>query len=123
MDKNLIEKAKKVKTKEELTELLKQHGVEISSEQTDKLFSEIKSYGEIKDDDLDNVSGGGCYSPDGYLKTTIGYGCNKYERVDGAISGVDGTCYLCKYWNRDGSYMPLLVMGQSLKCMHPENRR
>lgn len=122
-NKNLIEKARKVKSVEELIALAKENGVELPLEEANKIFCEIKEYGEIKDDDLDKVSGGGCYSPEGYLKTTIGYGCDLYERVDGAISGVEGTCYMCKYWNRAGSFMPTIIMGQALKCMHPGNKR
>lgn len=123
MKKELIEKAVNVKSKEELESLLNENGVDIPSDRLDELYGQIQSYGEIKDDDLDFVSGGGCYSPDGYLKTTIGYGCDLYERVDGAISGVDGTCYMCRYWNRDGVYLPLAAMGQTGKCMHTGNKR
>ncbi len=123
MDRELIEKAKNVKSGEELAALLKENGIDVPDDKIDEIYSQLKLYGEIGDDDLNKVSGGSCYSPEGYLKTTMGYGCGKYERVDGAISGVEGTCYLCKYWDRTGSYMPLLVMGQALKCMHPDNRR
>lgn len=125
MDKEIIKKAKNVKSKEELMVLLKDNGVDITADKVDELYQEICSYGEIGDDDLDKVSGGGCYSPEGYLKTTIGYGCDLYERVEGTASGagVEGTCYMCRYWNRDGVYLPLAVMGQTGKCMHTGNKR
>ena len=91
--------------------------------------------GELSDDELDNVAGGGCYSSGGRLKTTCGHRCKHY--VDGPSTfGVKGTCCRCLYWGVD----PLAVKGglwatiieltikaakamEPRECYHPANRR
>ena len=91
--------------------------------------------GELSDDELDNVAGGGCYSSGGRLKTTCGHKCRHY--VDGPSTfGVKGTCCRCLYWGVD----PLAVKGglwttiieltiraakamEPRDCYHPANRR
>ena len=59
----VIEKAKKAKTCEELIELAKGEGVEISAEEA-KYYLELLNpkTGELSDDELDDVSGGACKS-------------------------------------------------------------
>lgn len=57
--KEMIEKAKTVKSTEELLELAKANGVEMSEEEAKTHFAQLNpKCGEIDDDDLDNVSGG-----------------------------------------------------------------
>ena len=119
-NKNLIEKARKVKSVDELITLAKDNGVELPLEEANKIFSEIKEYGEIKDDDLDKVSGGGCYRHDGYLYTTIGYGCEHYE--ERGSFGVAGTCCRCKYWDYS-KVSQVVIIGQPMVCMCEANRR
>lgn len=56
----LIAMAKSVKSAEELSELAKTGGVELTEEESVGLFSRLNACGELSDDELDSVSGGGC---------------------------------------------------------------
>jgi len=59
----MIEKAKAAKSAEELLELAKANGVEMTSDEAKSYFAQLNpKSGELDDDDLDNVAGGagGC---------------------------------------------------------------
>ena len=68
--KELLEKAKTAKTAEELAEMAKAEGMSMTAEEAEKIFAELNRSGELSDEELDNVAGGGCTgrfapSPDG----------------------------------------------------------
>ena len=92
MNKELLAKAKETKTPEELLALAKENGAELTEESAKAYFDRLHPQtGELSDDELDNVAGGGCYSSGGRLKTTCGHKCRHY--VDGPSTfGVKGTC-------------------------------
>lgn len=56
----LMSKARKAADVEELLELAKSENIELTEEKAKKLFAELHAEGEISDDELDNVAGGGC---------------------------------------------------------------
>ena len=58
ISKELLEKAKTVKTAEELLALAKNEGIELTEEQAEKAFAELNKTGELSDEELDNVAGG-----------------------------------------------------------------
>ena len=61
MDKNLILKAKEAKSVEELMALAKENGIELNEEDAKMYFEQFNSKkGELSDDELDAVAGGGC---------------------------------------------------------------
>ena len=60
MNEELIAKAKEAKSVEELLALAGENGVEMTEENAKALFERLQSSGELADDELDNVSGGGC---------------------------------------------------------------
>ncbi len=60
--KELIEKAKKCETVQELLALAKENDIEMNEEQANNLLIGMKKAGELSDRELDNVSGGGCGS-------------------------------------------------------------
>jgi predicted ribosomally synthesized peptide with nif11-like leader len=61
----MIEKAKAAKSAEELLEIAKANGVEMTAEEAATYFAQLNpKSGELDDDDLDNVAGGGCGSSD-----------------------------------------------------------
>lgn len=65
MNKELIEKAKNVKSVDELLALAKANGVELTTEDAEIYYAKLNPpMGEISEDELDNVSGGGCSSSD-----------------------------------------------------------
>ena len=57
--KELLEKAKTAKTAEELLAMAKAENIELSAEQAAKAFAELNKTGELSDEELDNVAGGG----------------------------------------------------------------
>ena len=60
----MIEKAKAAKTAEELLELAKANGVEMTADEAKTYFAQLNpKSGELDDDDLDNVAGG-CGDPE-----------------------------------------------------------
>ncbi len=122
MEDNIIKKARNCKSTEELIALAKENGAELTCEQAESYFKSMHESGELSDEELDNVSGGGCYSDDGYLMTTIGYGCEHFEDYGEGALGVDGTCCRCKYWDQNAASQAI-VLGQPAPCRHPANRK
>ena len=60
MNEELIAKAKEAKSTEELLALAGENGVEMTEENAKAIFERLQSAGELADDELDSVSGGGC---------------------------------------------------------------
>lgn len=78
MHQELITKAKAAKSVEELLELAKASNVELSEEQAKEYFAKLNpTKGELSDDELDDVSGGGC----GESKTKYCPNCNSELRM------------------------------------------
>ena len=64
-DSEIIEKAKSAESVEELLEIAKANNVEITAEDASAYFAQLNPRcGELNDDELDNVAGGGCSSTD-----------------------------------------------------------
>ena len=89
----LIEKAKQAKSAEELITLAKENKIELSAEEAKEYFERLNKSGELSDDELDNVSGGGCGSNDEWLNN--GYNCRK-EGCHGTYEwDADERFYIC----------------------------
>lgn len=58
----LMEKAGKAESVEELLALAKENDVELSKEAAEEYFAKMNKTGELSDEELDNVAGGGCGS-------------------------------------------------------------
>ena len=128
----IIAKAKEAKTSEELMDLAKENNIDLTEEEAKRYYAQLHpTMGELSDDELDNVAGGGCYSEGGRLETTCGYKCKHY--VEGRKSGVKGTCFRCKYWGVDPDAVKaglwntvlevILDAAQTRECFHPANRK
>ena len=77
----MIEKAKAAKNIEELLEIAKAEGVEMSADEAATYFAQLNpKSGEINDDDLDSVAGGACQ------------GSNANRRKAHLIEGACQTC-------------------------------
>ena len=59
ISKELLEKAKMAKTAKELLAMEKAENIELTEEQAAKAFAELNKMGELSDEELDNVAGGG----------------------------------------------------------------
>lgn len=56
----IIEKAKRAKSAEELTALAKENGIELTEDEAKEYFERLNKSDELSDEELDNVAGGGC---------------------------------------------------------------
>ena len=74
LNKELLAKAKEAKTPEELLTLAKENGMELTEAEAKTYFDLLHPQtGELSDDELDNVSGGGCGPT--YYKACMADGC------------------------------------------------
>ena len=78
----LMEKARAAKSAKELMSLAKENGVEMTEEEAQAYFSQLNKSGELADDELDSVAGGGCHSGGGKLVVTV---------------GTQKDCFVCKH--------------------------
>lgn len=63
LNKELLAKAKNAKTPEELIALAKENGTEMTEESAEAYYNLLHPQnGEVSDDELDNVAGGGCHN-------------------------------------------------------------
>lgn len=76
----LIKQAKAVGSPEELLALAKENNMELTEEEATAYFAQLHGKsGELSDDELDDVAGGGCHAGDGRLITTIHNVCEYYK--------------------------------------------
>ncbi|MGN0154810.1 MAG: hypothetical protein ACI4A3_10175 [Lachnospiraceae bacterium] len=76
----LIKKAKEAKSPEELQSLAKENNMELTEEEATAYFAQLHGKtGELSDDELDNVAGGGCHTGDGRMITTIIHVCEHFK--------------------------------------------
>lgn len=98
---------------EELKRLAEANGTEMTDESAKAYFEMLHPQsGEISDDELDNVAGGGCYKGDGRLIVSAGHSCIEWSckrciakrthtqfgkcSVCGKLSNCNN-CYWCSY--------------------------
>ena len=60
ISKELLEKAKQAKSPEELLAMAKAENIELNAEEAAQAFAKMNKNGELSDEELDNVAGGGC---------------------------------------------------------------
>lgn len=120
MNQELLEKVKEAKSAEELLSLAKENGVELTEDEAAEYFAQLNKSGELSDEELDNVSGGGCYKKDGRLVVTVWSNCEEFvckkcgrkntgdhfhiqtqNGVDQRVSYMQ-QCMNCKYMSYEG---------------------
>ncbi len=125
MDQDILNEIKKARSKEEIMALLKEKGVAIGEKDAARYFKALNKTGEIDGDELDNVSGGACYSDDGYLMVTCGYSCSYFQKSVASDSN-RAKCSCCMYWDKPWGDTGTEIgtwFGLPLKCVHPANRK
>ena len=97
LNKELLVKAKEAKTPEELLTLAKENGMEMTAEEAQKIFAQLHSQsGELSDDELDNVAGGGCHNGGRLVVSAMHY-CDEWRcEDDGSQWVIDGMLECCK---------------------------
>ncbi|MDE7399065.1 MAG: hypothetical protein K2N06_06000 [Oscillospiraceae bacterium] len=121
----LIEKARQAKSPEELLVLAKENEIELTEDEAKAYFEQLNKSGELSDDELDNVAGGGCYTDDGRLVVTPCYSCKRYECK---VCGNTGN-HLCKWSSKTSVYTAAQCSkckyctksGVRMLCNHPLN--
>ena len=84
----LIAKAKAANTAEELLELAKANGVEMTEEEANTYFAQLSANGTVSDDELNLVAGGGSCPGD-----------SEAEEEETAPAGSYKKCYKCNTIN------------------------
>ena len=75
--KDMMEKAKEAKNPNELLALAKEADIEMSPQEAEENFALLNKKGELSDEELDNVAGGGCdTSVGGKSYTVVSSGLN-----------------------------------------------
>ena len=114
--KELLEQAKEAKSAEELMALAKENGMELTKEEAEAYFAKMNKSGELSDEELDNVAGGGCHNKDGRLVVTVWYNCSDFtckkcgrkntgdhfHIIDGYRTNYMQQCQFCKYISYEG---------------------
>ena len=78
MNKEIIAKAREAKSAEELLAMAKENDIEITEDEAKEYYDRLHASGELADNELDSVSGGGCGSPEKCPKC----GCKEYDKSD-----------------------------------------
>ena len=96
LNKELIAKAKQAKTPEELLCLAKENDEELTLDSAKAYFELLHpKTGEIADEELDNVAGGGCYKGDRLVVSAMNY-CDEWRcRDDGSQCDIYGVMVYC----------------------------
>ena len=72
MANEIMEKLKAAKSAEELLDIAKANGKELTAEQAKTLFAGLHGDGELSDEDLDKVAGGAA-DAEWYVRITSGF--------------------------------------------------
>ena len=110
LNKELLAKAKNAKTPEELIALANENGMEMTEESAEAYYNLLHPQnGEVSDDELGNVAGGGCHNG-GKLVVSVMHYCDEWRcKDDGSQCDIDGIlvncntcrvaayCFSCKY--------------------------
>ena len=109
----LLEKAKKAESAESLQALAKENNYDMSAEEANAYFAQLHKSGELSDEELQNVSGGGCRN-NGHLVVTVVYRCDLWKcKVDGSGSKyVERTIY-----NEGTSLNKCAWCGRDVSCL------
>jgi hypothetical protein len=101
-----LAKAKTAESEEELLVLAKESGIDLTEEQAQVYFAQLNPrHGELADEELDNVSGGGCsntYTADGVLLVQSNHTCGFYQcavcQTAECHCNLEAICCSCSYF-------------------------
>lgn len=105
-NKEIFAKAKAAETPEALLALAMENGIEMTEEGAAAYFEFLHpASGELADEELNNVAGGGCRKGDGRLVVSAGYSCGYWR------------CKSCgTHASRDGGFAKCGVCGKLMNC-------
>ena len=101
MTQEALAKARAAKSPEELLILAKENGEEMTEESANAYFELLHPQtGAVSDEELGNVSGGGCHTRDGRLVVSALHWCDGWRcKKDGSQDYFDGFSGYCKTCN------------------------
>ncbi len=121
MNEELLKKAEEAESVDALLSLAKENKIELSKEKAEKIFTRLHNDGELGEDELSSVSGGGC-SKLSVPKYAIGH----YVKINGSrYNDLLGLCD-CKYncWIVKGYNFDYIGRRQyELACANCGNQR
>ncbi len=92
--KEIMEKVRAAKSAQEVMELFQAQGQKITQEEAKNLYDASHTAGELSEEELGTVAGGGKYTDSGYLIVSPFYGCKK-------CTNALNWCTLCGYSHTD----------------------
>lgn len=93
LSEELIAKAKGTKTPEELAALAKESSIDLTEEEAKAYFEQLHpKTGELSDDELDNVAGGGCHNG-GRLVVSVMHYCDEWRCKDDGSNAIYTACW------------------------------
>lgn len=99
----LMKKARAAESVEELMALAKENDIELTRETAEEYFESLNQSGEMSDEEMDNVAGGGCGSSSGSDLRQEGYKCPQCGSDNIELCAISGgklpilTCSACGY--------------------------
>ena len=102
VSKELLEKAKKCSTKEELLELAKQENAEVSDDEINAFLATFGTNRELSDEELENVSGGTCHSGSTYYDLGIDPDSSQHPMYHPVITTAANICNLHSNYTGSG---------------------
>ena len=131
----MIMKGKEANTVEELKEMAIKENWNISDEEANAYFDELQKYktpniGELSDDELDDVSGGGCHK-DHRLVVTVLHKCWRFKCVCGSElpfsvrqrDMANGSCSFCNSGQRCSNCKYMTYEKGLWLCNNPANMK
>ena len=130
----MIMKGKEANTVEELKEMAVKENWNISDEEANAYFDELQKYktpnmGELNDDELDDVSGGGCYKGKRLVVTTM-HSCMEWSCKCGNPSNMTpgelvnlGRCPKCRRGKTCGNCRYCSYEKGLWLCNNPKNMK
>ncbi len=130
----MIMKGKAANTLEELKEMAVKENWNISDEEANAYFDELQKYktpniGELNDDELDDVSGGGCYKGKRLVVTTM-HSCMEWSCKCGNPSNMTpaelvnlGRCPKCRRGKTCGNCKYCSYEKGLWLCNNPKNMK
>lgn len=133
---DMLSKGAKAQSAQELKEIAAMQDWHMTDEEAGAYFDELKKHGfqpqgELSDDELDDVSGGGCYSK-GQLVVSALHSCDKFEckcgrRVNNhtyeLMGDNKGHCRYCGVGQKCGNCKHCSYERGLWLCNHPQKIR
>ncbi len=89
MKQELIEKARQAASPEEIMKLAEENDVYMVKEEAERIYDQLHASGEVADEELESVAGGGCSGSGGKTIVTSGCECftGQFKKINSDDAG------------------------------------